>query len=334
MNWAMVGASTIANQYMIDAVRSQGDSQVTWMVSGSVARAEEISNQRGIPHATDVLAEALNDLDVAAVYVSSTNEKHFEQVMKAIAAGKHVLCEKPLATSILDAITMVKAAKDTGVILATNHHLRCSGSHRSIRDLIEEGQIGEVLSLRIFHAVLLPKHLRGWRLDNPAAGGGVIPDLTVHNADVVRFLLGEDPQEVSAQMGVSGMGQGVEDSAMSVWEMPSGVMVMSHESFTHPFAESGIEVHGTKGSIIAKGVLAQDPIGTIELLSQAGSRSIQFSDHSLYSESVRQFSAAAAGQGAPAATGVDGVKSLIVATAVHEAARSGKRQVVQYGDLS
>lgn len=199
---------------------------------------------------------------------------------------------------------------------------------------MQDGRIGTVLSLRIFHAVHLPEHLRGWRLDDPAAGGGVIPDLTVHNADLARFLLGEDPQEVSAQMGVSGMGQGVEDSAMSIWTMPSGTMVMSHESFTHPFAASGIELHGTEGSILARGVLGQEPVGEIELVTAAGRETVPFADHDIYGESVRRFCDAVDGKGAVAATGIDGVKSLTVALAVREAARTGQRQTVRYEDFA
>ena len=100
----------------------------------------------------------------------------------------------------------LQAADKAGVVFATNHHLRSSGSHRAIRDLIASGKVGKVLSLRLFHAVELPPHLHGWRLDNPAAGGGVIPDITVHDADTARFLLGEDPVSVVAHMDATGLG--------------------------------------------------------------------------------------------------------------------------------
>ena len=99
-----------------------------------------------------------------------------------------MLCEKPLALTAAEATEMVAAAKVAGVAFATKHHLRAAGSHRAIRGLIADGKIGRVLSLRIFQAVELPKHLRGWRLDNPGAGGGVIPDIKVRNADTVRFF--------------------------------------------------------------------------------------------------------------------------------------------------
>ncbi|MDX1743026.1 MAG: Gfo/Idh/MocA family oxidoreductase [Ruegeria sp.] len=331
MDWAFVGASTIAAQHMLNAVRRQPGHSVTWIVSNSPDRVQTWAAEHGIPNATTDLQQALTDSSVGAVYISSTNEKHHAQAMAAIAAGKHVLCEKPLGMTQDEAVEMVRAAQDAGVTFGTNHHLRCSGSHRAVRDLIASGRIGKVLSLRIHHAVHLPGNLQGWRINSAGAGGGVIPDIVVHDADVTRFLLQEDPESVVAQMTSSGMGQGVEDSCMSVWSMPSGAMVMTHESFTHPFAGSGLEVHGTEGSIFAKGVMTQRPVGEITLVTEAGSEEVPFSDHDLYVQGVSEFVAAASGQGRPAADGPDGVKSLSVALGVREAAATGQRININYG---
>ncbi len=332
MNWAFFGASTIAGQYLAGAVRATGGCEVRWVVSGSAERAASFATTHGIAHSGTDLSAALADPAVSAVYISSTNERHYAQAMSAIAAGKHVLCEKPLATGVSDAQNMVRAAERAGVVFATNHHLRSAGSLRAIRQLVASGKVGKVLSVRIFHAVELPVHLRGWRLDNPASGGGVIADLTVHNADTARFLLGEDPVSVVAHMDSTGLGQGVEDSAMSVWAMPSGAMVFSHESFTHPYAASGVEVHGTQGSILARGVLSQEPAGEIDLITAQGTARVDYDQSALYENVVRNFCAAVAGTALPAATGQDGVKSLQIACAVRDAARSGQRQTVNYGE--
>jgi 1,5-anhydro-D-fructose reductase (1,5-anhydro-D-mannitol-forming) len=209
------------------------------------------------------------------------------------------------------------------VTFGTNHQLRCAGSHRAIRGLIADGRIGRVLSVRIHHAVHLPAHLQGWRINDAGAGGGVIADITVHDADCAAFLLGEGPVSVVAQAGVSGLGDGVEDSVMWVGVMPSGAMVMAHESFTHPFAGSGVEVHGTEGSIFARGVMTQAPVGEVMLVTAAGPAVVPYSAHDLYAESVRSFAA-----GVPAASGADGVASLGVALAVRAAAVSGVRVMV------
>lgn len=332
MNWAFAGASTIAGQYVANAIRAAGPGDLCWVVSGSADRAAAFARTHAVARSGTDLAKALADPAVDAVYISSTNEKHYAQAMTAIEAGKHVLCEKPLATSIADACAMVRAAEVAGVVFATNHHLRSAGSLRAIRDLIASGTLGTILSLRMFHAVELPLHLRGWRLDSPSAGGGVIADLTVHNADCVRFLLGEDPVSVVAHMAATGLGQGVEDSAMSVWAMPSGAMVFSHESFTHPFAASGLEVHGTHGTVLARGVMSQDPVGEIDLVTRSGTTRVNFDSAGLYETVVRNFYATVAGIATLAASGRDGVKSLQIADAVRNAALSGKRQTVNYGE--
>ncbi|MFZ2102855.1 MAG: Gfo/Idh/MocA family oxidoreductase [Oricola sp.] len=333
MQWGLIGASTIASEHVIAAIRAQAGHAVKSVMSSDAARGADYAARHGIPEATTDLHAILSDPAIGVVYISTTNEKHFPQAMAAIAAGKHVLCEKPLAMTLEDAVAMVRAAETKGVVFATNHHLRNAGSHLAVRDLISSGRLGQILSVRVFHAVHLPAHLQGWRINDASAGGGVIPDITVHDADTVRFYLGEDPAEVVARSGVSGMGAGVEDSVMSAWTMPSGVMVQTHESFTHPFAGTGIEVHGTEGSVFARGVMTQQPVGEIELADDSGRHVVPFSNHNLYGRALSLFVDAVAGKGRPSADGVDGAKSLAVALAVREAAQTGRAVAVDYGGL-
>ena len=111
VNWALVGASRIAGQYLVSAIRSADAGDVLWVVSGSASRATTFAKSNAIAQSGTDLAVALADPAVHAVYISSTNEKHHAQAMAAIAAGKHILCEKPLATSIADANDMVRAAE-------------------------------------------------------------------------------------------------------------------------------------------------------------------------------------------------------------------------------
>ena len=330
--WGLIGASTIAAQYMIRAIRAQDGHDILSVLSSSAARGTEYAARYDIGHSTTSLQELLARRDIQCVYISTTNEKHKDHCLAALDAGKHVVCEKPLALSLSDAHEMVACAKRKGLVLATNHHLRNAGSHLAIRDLLDAHAIGEVLSVRIFHAVLLPESLRGWRVNSVATGGGVILDIVVHDADTVRFHLGEDPRSVVAIEQTGQMGSGVEESVMSLWEMPSGVTVQTHESFTHGFAPTGLEIHGTCGSIRACHVMTQQPVGDIVLSKPNGTRSISFKDHDLYTRSVRLFSEAIQGRGEPSATGLDGVKSLAVALAVKDAAVSGRRVAVDYGE--
>ena len=329
MNWGLIGASNIAAEHMIGAMRANSG-EVICVLSGDSIRAKNFAVVHGIEESTVEINSIVSNSRIDAIYISSTNEKHFPQAMAAITAGKHVLCEKPLAMSVADARTMVDAATKRGVVFATNHHLRNAGSHIAIREIVASGRIGKVLSMRVHHAVFLPQHLQGWRVKDASAGGGVIADITVHDADTVRFILGEDPFEVCALATVSGMGSSVEDSCMSLWSMPSGAQVMAHESFTHAFAGTGIEVHGSEGSIFGHRIMTQQPVGAVELVTEAGREGVPYSPHNLYSHAVKRFADAVSGRGSPAANGMDGVKSLAVAMAVKQAAATGKRTPVNY----
>ena len=196
--WGLIGASTIAREWVIGAIRAQPGAEVAAVMSSSAARGADYAKANGIAKAYDSLDALLADPKVDAVYISTTNELHKEQTLAAAAAGKHVLCEKPLAMTVADARQMVAGCRNAGVVLGTNHHLRNAASHGAIRAAIRAGRIGTPLSARVFHAVYLPPHLQGWRLDRPDAGGGVILDITVHDADTLRFVLGDDPAEAIA----------------------------------------------------------------------------------------------------------------------------------------
>ena len=100
--------------------------------------------------------------------------------------------------TLRDAQAIVQACRQAGVVLATNHHLRNAASHQAIRQLVRDGAIGTPLFARVFHAVRLPEHLRGWRIHKPDAGGGVVHDITVHDADTLRFILDPEPIEAVA----------------------------------------------------------------------------------------------------------------------------------------
>lgn len=330
IGWGFIGASTIARQWMIGAVRQQAGHDVVAVMSTNLERGRAFAYENGIAKAYDDLDAILADPAVDVVYISTTNELHKEQVLAAAAAGKHVLCEKPLALELDDAVEMVEACREAGVVMGTNHHLRNAATHQAVRAEIESGAIGDVVGLRVFHAVHLPKNLQTWRVNKPQAGGGVILDIVVHDADTVRYLLGEDPVDVMAYSQMGGMSTGIEDGSMTIMRMPSGALVQSHESFVVPHAGTGLEVHGTRGSIFAKGVMTQQPVGEVRVVTDEGERKLDLEHHNLYARSMAQFAKAIAEGGEAAVTGEDGVKSLAVALAVSESASEGRRVSVKY----
>ncbi len=321
--WGLIGASNIASQHMIDAIRAQSGHEVVAVMSSSAQRAQDFAEKHRVAGVYSELSALLADPAVQVVYVSTTNELHHGQVLAAAAAGKQILCEKPLALDVSDALAMVNACRDAGVLLATNHHLRNAASHRKIRELVQSGAIGKPLFARVFHAVYLPPHLQGWRIDKPQAGGGVILDIAVHDADTLRFILGAEPIEVI------GMGQatemvsgGLEDGVMAVLRFDNGVLAQIHDAFTVQYAGTGIEIHGDAGSIIGKGVMTQSPVGEVLLRNASGEQVIPIDHSNLYVRGVAAFCAALKGEGTPAASAEDGVRSLAVAQAIAESCKS------------
>ena len=323
--WGLIGASNIAREYMVEAIRAQAGHEVVAVASSSAARAEQFARDHRIARGYASVAELLADPAVDAVYVSTTNELHHEQALAAAAAGKHVLCEKPLALNLHDAVAMVRACRRHGVVMGTNHHLRNAATHRKIRKLIAQGAIGRPLFARVFHAVHLPQHLQGWRIAKPEAGGGVILDITVHDADTLRFALGAEPVEATGMTQSTAMAQaGLEDGVMAVLRFDNGVLAQLHDAFTVAHAGTGIEVHGERGSIFGRDVMTQRPVGEVVLRTASGEHLVPVEHENLYVRGVAAFCSAMRGEGGPAATGEDGVRSLAAALAVAEACRSGR----------
>jgi 1,5-anhydro-D-fructose reductase (1,5-anhydro-D-mannitol-forming) len=328
--WGLIGASTIAQEWVIDAIRAAGG-EVVAVMSSDPARAQRYAEHNSIAAAVASL-DALLGGGIDAVYISTTNELHYAQTLAAAKAGKHVLCEKPLALTLADARLMVDTCRTAGVVMGTNHHLRNAATHRAIRAAIKDGRIGKPLFARVFHAVYLPQHLQGWRLMTPAAGAGVVLDITVHDADTLRFVLDDEPLEVIALTQSGGMAaSGVEDGVMGVIRFRSGVTAQFHDAFTTKFATTGFEVHGAEGSLIGTNCMSQKPVGEVLLRTAAGEEPLPLDHENLYTRALQAFHAAIRGNGMPAATGQDGVRSMAVALAALESATTGHVATVDPG---
>jgi 1,5-anhydro-D-fructose reductase (1,5-anhydro-D-mannitol-forming) len=329
VRWGLIGASTIAREWMIDAMRAQPGGEVVAVLSSSAERARAYAAETGIAAAHHDLDAFLADPAIDAVYISTTNELHRDQTLAAARAGKHVLCEKPLALTLNDAKAMRDACAAAGVVMGTNHHLRNAGTHRAMRQAIKDGLIGRPLAARVFHAVYLPPHLQGWRITTPGAGGGVVLDITVHDADTLRFVLDDEPVSVSATVQSAGMASaGLEDGVMTVATFASGLLAHTHDAFTIRHAGTGFEVHGTEGSLVGRDCMTQKPVGQVLLRTADGERELPVDRENLYVRAVRAFHAAIRGEGAPAATADDGVRSLAFGLATLEAARTGRTVAV------
>ena len=332
LGWGLIGASTIAREYMIPAINTQPDSRVVAVMSRSPERGRRYADANGIERVHDSVEALVADPEVDVVYISTTNERHHDETLAAAEAGKHVLCEKPLALTLDDAQAMIEACRQAGVVMGTNHHLRNAVTHRAIRRLVAEGAVGTPLAARVFHVGYLPPHLQTWRIKNPDAGAGVIVDVTVHDTDTLRFILDDEVETVTAISVHQGLGEGgIEDGVMGVMQFAGGVLAQFHDAFTLKHAGTGLQIHGTEGSIFGENVMSQQPVGDVFLQRNGTREAVAMEPHEdLYTRAVRHFNRAVRGEGRPAVTGEDGVRSLAVALAVRESTQTGRHIDVRY----
>lgn len=329
LRWGLIGASDIAAKRVVPAMRRLGH-EVVGVTSSSAERGRAYAQSNGIPWWSTKLEELLGRARLDAVYISTTNELHHDQCLAAAKAGKHVLCEKPLALSMTDAWEMVGACEQAGVVLATNHHLPAAGTHRAVHQLVADGALGRPLAVRVAHAVSLPERLQGWRLNAPERGGGVILDITCHDAAAVGAILGRDALEAVAVAVHQGQWQAsAEDAVVSALRYEGDVLVQTHDAFTVSYAPTRLEVHGTEGSAFAIDVMTQDPVGQVFLRDKKGEREVAVPDRrDLYEVALEAFAAAASGAGTPVVDGNGGARALAVALAVKESAESGCKVAV------
>ncbi|MFJ5956625.1 Gfo/Idh/MocA family protein [Paenarthrobacter sp. NPDC092416] len=325
LRWGFVGASDIAATRIIPTVRSLGH-RIVSLSSRTLDHAHDFAARYDINHVAASVDDLVSRNDIDAVYISSTNDRHLDQVLAAAQAGKHVLCEKPLAVTVSDAKTMVAACQAAGVVLAVNHHLPAMGTHRRIRELVSNGAVGRPLSVAVRHTGLLPERLAGWRL-GAGPGAGVVLDIATHDASAVNAILGRVALETSAITVNQGNRLSLTaDTSVAVARYEGDVVAHFHDSYSTPFAESLLEVHGTLGSIRAPRIMNADPIGEVILIDEKGETTIDVADRrSAYEYTLDRFTLAVAGGGLPVVDGAGGVRALSLAIAISEAALSGRR---------
>jgi 1,5-anhydro-D-fructose reductase (1,5-anhydro-D-mannitol-forming) len=325
LRWGLIGASTIAGRFVGPAILRAGHT-IAGISSGSPARAAEVAAQLGSPRVFESEA-ALVGSGVDAVYVSSHNDRHARQAIAAARGGCHVLCEKPLATTVDDARAIVHAARDSGVMLATHHHLRHAPAHRALRRLVEGGELGSVLAARLCHATLLPERWRGWRLEDPSRGAGVSLDLTVHSVDLLRFVLRDDPAVVTAITAAQGLAaDGIADASMAVLGFRGGALAQVHDAFTVPHTATTLELLGSAASVLVVHAMQPSRGPEVWLRGEDGPRRVPVEDDDVYVRSVTAFAAAVRGEqpASAVASGEDGLLALRAALAVRESAATGR----------
>lgn len=168
---------------------------------------------------------------VDAVVLSGTNVQHQPFGVAAAGAGRHVLTEKPIATTLEDADAMIAAAREAGVNLMTGFPCRFSPAWLRLKEHVASGAIGKVLAINATNRGTCPG---GWFVEPEKSGGGAMIDHTVHVADLLRDLCGEEPSTVHAQIGNNVYGQVWEDTAVLTLDYPNGVFATLDSSWSRP----------------------------------------------------------------------------------------------------
>ncbi|MCU1692510.1 MAG: oxidoreductase domain protein [Frankiales bacterium] len=299
--WGVAGCGWVARDHALPALGSS-------VVALHDLSADALARTPGGGVRTTDLSEFLAAPGLDAVYVASPNSAHRPLVEAAAAAGKAVLCEKPLAASVEDAAAMVQACADAGVLLGTAYDQRWHPAHEALRALVPT--LGTVTAVRVVYCCWLPADWTpdgtphdNWRIDPARAGGGAAIDLAPHGLDLVGTLLGEDVVELSARLQRRVQDYAVDDGALLSGQTQSGVLVDLHVAYNTPDAlpRRRLEVVGTAGMAVAVDTMGQTAGGSLTVLSATrstdGPRDVPFDDASPFARQFAAFSAAVDGTG-------------------------------------
>jgi 1,5-anhydro-D-fructose reductase (1,5-anhydro-D-mannitol-forming) len=310
---------------MAPAMRAAQRARLVAVARRDIAAAEAFAARHGATRAYASVDALVRDPEVDAIYVATPVARHCPDVLAAVAQGKHVLCEKPLALTVAEAELMRDASVAAGVQAMTCFYQRFNARHRRIRDLLTIGTIGRVTAARWSFSGRSPDSPGAWRQDRAVAGGGSYLDNASHCVDLVRYLLGE-VVAVTAFVDTLAARYEVEDTASSILLLETGaqVVVTSHWSALDPdeARSSVLEVSGTEGTIVASPLHDKFSRGQLTVATAGGERHETY-EASTHVALVEAFAAALAEGRPPPITFDDGLASLRVVLAVYESARTG-----------
>lgn len=257
----IIGCGKISQIRHIPEYLDNPEARIVACCDNNQERAAEIAARLGAKAYSSV-DELLSDPEVSAVSVCVANNAHCEVTVKALKAGKDVLCEKPMATTIEDCELMVRTARECGRKLMIGQNQRLAEAHAKARELIESGTIGKVLSFRTSFGHSGPESWsvdpgrNTWFFDRKVAVMGVMADLGIHKTDLIQYILGQRIVATSARLvtidktGPDGELIGVDDNAICVYEMNGGAIGTMTASWTYYGAEDNSTViYGTEGNM-------------------------------------------------------------------------------------
>ena len=244
LRWGILSTAKIATEKVIPGILGADRCEVVAIGSRDVARARAVADRHGIARVHGSYEDVLADPDVDAVYVPLPNHLHAEWTIAAARAGKHVLCEKPLALTPADAERMIESCRAEGVLLMEAFMYRLHPSWVAVRELVAGGRIGRLTAVDSWFSYYNddPANIRNIR----AFGGGALYDIGCYSVNLSRMLFGAEPTRVTGSI-VRDPASGVDVLTSGVLEFGSGIASFTCSTRAEP--DQRVDVYGTGGRI-------------------------------------------------------------------------------------
>jgi predicted dehydrogenase len=257
VRYAPVGLGVISTQHFMPGTRMSQFGQINALVSGHPDKAHKFAAEYNVADANIYNYENFDKIrdnpEIDAVYIGLPNSMHAEYVIRAAEAGKHVLCEKPMATSLKDCQNMIAACRKNNRKLMIAYRCHLQSSHVQARELVRSGAIGNV---EVIEGAAGFNSAPGvWRLNKALAGGGPLMDIGVYALNACRFVLGEEPAQIQAYASSDPNDprfKEVEENISWTMKFPSGALA----SMTTTYGanqEGFLRLHGSKGVLEING---------------------------------------------------------------------------------
>jgi xylose dehydrogenase (NAD/NADP) len=318
LNWGLLSTAHI-NRALIPAVRGSSRSRLAAVASRTQATAEAYAREWRIPQAHGSYEALLENAKIDVVYVSLPNHLHAEWAIRALRAGKHVLCEKPLALSVTEVDAMARAARDSGRVLAEAFLYRHHPQTLKVKELVDSGTVGSPQMIRGAFSFSLGR-AQDIRLDKEK-GGGSIWDVGCYPISFARMLAGAEPEEVFGWQ-ILGPG-GVDEMFVGQLLFPNKIMAQFDCSFRSP-PRSFMEIVGSGGVLSVP--MPFKPEVNERIVLQRGDRTetLKIKGTELYSGEVEDMADAVLEGRAPRISLADSRGNVAAIVGLIEAARTGK----------
>ena len=333
IRFGIVGTSGHATRIAAPALKASIGAALLGAAGSAPERGAQFAEAHGLPRAYGSLDDLLRDPDVDAVWICSPNHLHARQVERCAAAGKHVLVEKPLATSRSDADAAAGAAAAAGITLRVGCQHRFRPSHAHIRELIRSGAIGRLGYMRIhrfwrypYFDDMDPSGPPLWRRSPSESGGWIINDIGSHLLDLLLWMSGEEATLAGAVMaGQAFLDVATEDSTAVLLRLGQAAIGSVETSCANESPGSRIEIYGSHGWIRADDTLS----GPANVLTHAGETRAfpPVAAMDTYRAEIADFAAAIGGVPGIGANARDGAAvAAIIESALSSGMRARSRQ--------